>query len=105
MQCRHTTRFVLIYVSFLPLALWASLDWATIIVAPTIALLLAGIENIGVMIENPMKVMPMAAFCTVIHANVLGIGSAWAHGDEVSPSFDCPTPRCRLAADVHVVAD
>jgi Bestrophin, RFP-TM, chloride channel len=49
--CRHTTRFILFYVTFLPFALWKHLGWATLAVAPLITLLLSGIENIGVMIE------------------------------------------------------
>lgn len=39
---------LLVYVTFLPLALWPKLHWATLAVAPLIALLLCGIENIGV---------------------------------------------------------
>lgn len=74
---------MLMYVTFVPLALWASINWATLIVGPLTAFLLAGIENIGIMIENPMQILPMAAFCTVIHADVLGVASDWAHGDYV----------------------
>jgi hypothetical protein len=39
-RCRHTTRFILIYTAFLPLALWKDIEWATLAVAPTITLLL-----------------------------------------------------------------
>ena len=84
---RHTTRFVLVYIVFLPLALWRHLDYFTIAVAPLIAFLLAGIENIGVQIENPMRILPMAAYCATIQSNVMLVGGDWAAGNFVRP---CP---------------
>ena len=84
---RHTTRFILVYISFLPFALWRHLSWATLGVAPLISLLLCGIENIGVMIENPMRIMPMLGFCETIHADLLCVAGAWASGGYVRNSF------------------
>ena len=36
----HTTRFLLVYVLCLPLAMWPKLGWATVVVAPLATLLL-----------------------------------------------------------------
>jgi hypothetical protein len=45
--CRHTTRFILVYIVFLPFALWRQLGFVSLAVGPLVALLLCGIENIG----------------------------------------------------------
>jgi hypothetical protein len=39
-SCRHTTLFVIVYVAGLPLAMWPTLGWATVIVAPLTTFLL-----------------------------------------------------------------
>ena len=49
-------RFVLVYTTALPLALWSRIGWLTVFVAPLVAFLLIGIENIGNQIENPLLV-------------------------------------------------
>lgn len=103
---RHTTRFVLIYIVFLPLALWRHLNYYTIGVAPLITFLLAGIENIGVMIENPMRIMPMAAYCATIHGNVMFVGGDWAAGNFVRPPRSFATPgRAELGTFHHAALD
>jgi ion channel-forming bestrophin family protein len=60
---RHTSRFLLTYVLLAPLQLWPALGWATPAVAPAIAFLLLGVENIGVQIEEPFRVLPLDAIC------------------------------------------
>lgn len=49
--CRHTTRFITLYTCFMPLLLWGQFKWWTFAVASLITMLLAGIDNIGIMIE------------------------------------------------------
>ena len=39
------------------------LKWATLGIAPLIAFLLLGTENIGVQIEEPFRVLPLEAIC------------------------------------------
>lgn len=75
----------MLYLTFLPLALWEYLDWATLFVAPLIAFLLAGVESIGVNMENPMKRLPMATYCKILHSNILIAASSWAFGEPVRP--------------------
>ena len=40
--CRHTTRFIIWYVVFLPLGLWTYCTWTTLFIAPLITFMLAG---------------------------------------------------------------
>jgi len=56
---RHTSRFLVMYLTWLPFGLFAYLSWATIAVMPVLAFLLSGIENIGIHIEQPMMVLPV----------------------------------------------
>jgi predicted membrane chloride channel (bestrophin family) len=44
---RHTSRFIITYLTFLPFGLWAYTRWLTIPIMATVAFLLLGIENIG----------------------------------------------------------
>jgi hypothetical protein len=81
--CRHTTRFVMLYLTFLPLALWKHLHWGTLVATPMIAFLLAGIESIGMNMENPMKRLPMGTYCKILHSNILVAASNWAFGEPV----------------------
>ncbi|EFJ44936.1 hypothetical protein VOLCADRAFT_106175 [Volvox carteri f. nagariensis] len=60
---RHTSRFMLIYLTALPLALYDSCDWAVVPVTLVIAFLLLGIEDIGVQIEEPFSILPLPDIC------------------------------------------
>ncbi len=44
---RHTQRFLLTYLTFLPFALWPLYHWATLPVMAVLGFLLLGVENIG----------------------------------------------------------
>ena len=59
---RHTCRFVIIWLTILPYALWTRFGWATLFVAPAIALLLLGINEIGIDVEEPFSLLPLEAF-------------------------------------------
>lgn len=58
---RQTSRFLLIYLTFLPFSLTAYLSWASIGVMPVLVFLLVGIDNIGIKCENPMTTLPLPA--------------------------------------------
>lgn len=58
---RQTSRFLLIYLTFLPCSLVAYLSWASIGVMPVLVFLLVGIDNIGIKCENPMITLPIEA--------------------------------------------
>ncbi|PRW20392.1 UPF0187 chloroplastic [Chlorella sorokiniana] len=67
---RHTSRFMIIWLTLLPFALWDSVGWATVPLAVIVAFLLLGIEEIGVSIEEPFSILPLDALCDTIEANV-----------------------------------
>ena len=58
---RHTTRFVILWMTLLPYALWAKFEWATIVIAPLIGVLLLGINEIGIDVEEPFSLLPLEA--------------------------------------------
>ena len=73
------------YVALMPLALWPSCGYWTLVVAPLITFLLAGIENIGVQIENPYRSgqLAMYAYCATMQADCISVAGEWACGVEV----------------------
>ena len=56
---RHTSRFLIIWLTVLPFALYPKFGMATLAVAPVIALLLAGINEIGIDVEEPFSLLPL----------------------------------------------
>lgn len=70
---RHTSRFLVIYLSALPLGLWSGCHWATIPLAMVIAFLLLGIEEIGVQIEEPFGLLPLEDLCHEIEGDLFGM--------------------------------
>ena len=67
---RHTSRFVTLWCSLLPFALWPLTGMATAPATLFITYGLLGIEDIGVQIEEPFDVLPLRAYCNSIHASV-----------------------------------
>ena len=67
--CRQTSRFLLIWLSFLPWSLWNECQWLTIPVTGIICFLLLGIENVGIQVRDslahslllPVIVLPCAS--------------------------------------------
>lgn len=56
---RHTSRFLIVWLTVLPFAIFPKFGLATLLVAPMIALLLAGINEIGVDVEEPFSLLPL----------------------------------------------
>ncbi|KAJ9534421.1 hypothetical protein QJQ45_016111 [Haematococcus lacustris] len=91
---RHTSRFLLIWLTSLPFALWAPFHWGTIPISLLISMLLLGIDEIGVQIEEPFGVLPLDAICTraeldcrqVLNEQVLA--SQYVEGLRASPLDD-----------------
>eukprot|EP00962_Isochrysis_galbana_P021537 scaffold6354_cov126-Isochrysis_galbana.AAC.14 len=86
---RHTSRFLALFLIFLPFGLWPTMGdswnhWATVPAADVVAFFLLGIEEIGIQIEEPFSILPIEAFCN---------GAIAATIDELvsstrDPSFD-----------------
>lgn len=68
---RHTSRFVIVFITFLPFAFWEYLGWVTIPAAGTMTFLFVGIENIGVQIEEPYRSLPLRALARHCRDTVL----------------------------------
>jgi len=66
---RQTSRFLVLWLTCLPLALWGPCGWATIPIAVLIAFCMLGIEEIGVSIEEPFTHLSLDAICGTITAN------------------------------------
>lgn len=60
---RHTSRYLLLYLSLAPLVMWETSGWATVPLTALVAFLLLGTENIGAQIEEPFTVLPLGAIC------------------------------------------
>ncbi|PRW33726.1 UPF0187 chloroplastic [Chlorella sorokiniana] len=67
---RHTSRFMMIWLTLLPFTLWDSCHWAMLPIAGIVSFLLLGIEEIGVQIEEPFTILPLEVISRTIEGNV-----------------------------------
>eukprot|EP00584_Thalassiosira_punctigera_P024671 CAMPEP_0172549962 /NCGR_PEP_ID=MMETSP1067-20121228/23491_1 /TAXON_ID=265564 ORGANISM="Thalassiosira punctigera, Strain Tpunct2005C2" /NCGR_SAMPLE_ID=MMETSP1067 /ASSEMBLY_ACC=CAM_ASM_000444 /LENGTH=438 /DNA_ID=CAMNT_0013337411 /DNA_START=135 /DNA_END=1451 /DNA_ORIENTATION=+ len=79
---RHTARFLLTWLLFLPFALYEPFanSWNHIVMIPStvfISVCLFGIEELATQLEEPFTILPMQGFCDKIGANCDEIVS-WA---------------------------
>ncbi|KAK3273979.1 hypothetical protein CYMTET_17814 [Cymbomonas tetramitiformis] len=66
---RHTSRSLILWLTLLPMALVGDCGWLTIPIEAFIAMVLLGIEDIGVQIEEPFSILPLEAICKTVDAN------------------------------------
>ena len=57
---RHTSRLLLVWLLYLPVALWAEFGLQSLLVAPLLVIALFGVEEIGIELEEPGGIMPSA---------------------------------------------
>jgi len=92
---RHTSRFLVIYVSTLPLVLVGALRWVTLPVMLTVCWALFGILEIGNLVEEPftavvsstsvlMHLLPLTEVCRTIRRDVRSIAQYSAIGKNYS---------------------
>ncbi|PSC69999.1 low-CO2 inducible [Micractinium conductrix] len=67
---RHTSRFMMIWLTLLPFTLWDSCRWAMVPISLIVSFLLLGIEEIGVSIEEPFTILPLEVISRTIEGNV-----------------------------------
>eukprot|EP00571_Detonula_confervacea_P017838 CAMPEP_0172299284 /NCGR_PEP_ID=MMETSP1058-20130122/1641_1 /TAXON_ID=83371 /ORGANISM="Detonula confervacea, Strain CCMP 353" /LENGTH=435 /DNA_ID=CAMNT_0013008701 /DNA_START=37 /DNA_END=1344 /DNA_ORIENTATION=+ len=87
---RHTARFLLTWLIFLPLALYEPFanSWNHAVMIPATAFIsvcLFGIEELATQLEEPFTILPMQGFCDKIGANCDEIVS-WAGQGQDEPS-------------------
>ncbi|KAG1672053.1 hypothetical protein FOA52_008929 [Chlamydomonas sp. UWO 241] len=67
---RHTARFLFMWLSLLPFAIYHGChEWTTPVVMG-VAAVLCGIEEIGVQCEEPFGILPLAVICGRVEADV-----------------------------------
>eukprot|EP00887_Chlorella_sp_A99_P004675 scaffold4.g4675.t1 len=81
MPLAHTHRFLLVYITTLPFALWSTFHWATLPVMAVLSFLLLGVENIGIQIEEPFRVLPLDGISA---GTVRAVATMLSDRDEVS---------------------
>mmetsp|Transcript_49521 Transcript_49521/g.111360 ORF Transcript_49521/g.111360 Transcript_49521/m.111360 type:complete len:430 (-) Transcript_49521:272-1561(-) len=93
---RHTSRFLVLYTSTLPLVLVGALGWATLPVMLTISWALFGILEIGNIVEEPFTavadfdrraLLPLTEVCRTIRRDVRAI----AQFSQVARNYSVPT--------------
>lgn len=75
---RHTSRFMIIWLSLLPFSLWESCRWGIVPLSMLVSFLLLGIEEIGVQIEEPFGILPLEDICATIHSDVDELEGGWS---------------------------
>lgn len=63
---RHTSRFLVTWLTFLPFCTWQELGWATIPVTLMMGFFLLGIEEIGVQVEEPLSILALEYWSSVV---------------------------------------
>eukprot|EP00884_Botryococcus_braunii_P014331 jgi/Botrbrau1/2289/Bobra.101_2s0112.1 len=77
---RHTSRFLLLFLFCMPLQLWDTCHWGTVPATLLISFLLLGIDEIGVMIEEPFSILALDAICETAKKNLLEIAERQTWG-------------------------
>ena len=86
---RHTTRSLLVYLFAIPFALWPSAGWLTPVILFFISIILLGIEECGVQIEEPFAILPLTPLCESLAVDLemlraaagVGVGGdGWGEG-------------------------
>ncbi|KAI3424164.1 hypothetical protein D9Q98_009523 [Chlorella vulgaris] len=90
---RHTSRFMMIWLTLLPFTLWDSCGWASVPLSSIVAFLLLGIEEIGVSIEEPFSILPLESICDTIQGNVKELCSV--HGTHNGSHSPLQAPAAR----------
>lgn len=70
---RYTSRFLIMWLTFVPFTLWDTCGWATIFYTGITAFLLLSVDDIGVSIEEPFSVLPLEAISGTIERNINGM--------------------------------
>ncbi|KAI8464599.1 MAG: Bestrophin, RFP-TM, chloride channel-domain-containing protein [Monoraphidium minutum] len=81
---RHTSRFLIIWLTLLPFSLVGSCGLATIPLSIVIAFLLLGIEEIGVSIEEPFSILPLETISETALTNARELAAH--HGGGPAPA-------------------
>eukprot|EP00955_Chlamydomonas_euryale_P075493 362342-Chlamydomonas_euryale.AAC.8 len=68
---RHTARFLFIWLTLLPIAIYPNVGDFTAPIVVAIAAVLCGVEEIGVQCEEPFGILPLEVICGRVKADVM----------------------------------
>ena len=109
---RHTTRFLMIWLTLLPFALVGACGAATVPLCAVVGYLLLGVEEIGNTIEEPFSILPLETISGTILDNArelaaangaAGVVAAGAAGADALPAPAEAVVVAGLAATAAVV--
>uniref|UniRef100_A0A7S0S479 Bestrophin homolog n=1 Tax=Chlamydomonas leiostraca TaxID=1034604 RepID=A0A7S0S479_9CHLO len=95
---RHTSRFMIIWLCFLPLSLWDDCGWGVLPIEALVSFLLLGIEEIGVQIEEPFRRLPLDDLCADIERD---IGALAGSRDQVEGLVDAALGPAPAGSSEH----
>lgn len=95
---RHTTRCLILWLTVMPYALWGNLGWSTAVAAPLISFLLAGINEIGIDVEEPFSLLPLEAIADRARADCHEIVSMQVRSTALSGATHLSQHCRRIAA-------
>ncbi len=85
---RHTSRFLFMWTMFLPFALWDMFGfYGTVPASMVMAYVFLGIEDIGVVIEEPFEVLPMWRYAAAIEASCDGAARRGVESTTTKPAM------------------
>lgn len=73
---RMTSRFLMLWLALLPVALYQNLGWSCVPTEAFIAFCFMGIEEIGVQIEEPFSILALEAICGSVQDNCVAMVQA-----------------------------
>lgn len=68
---RHASRFLMMWLTLLPFALYPSMGWSTIFLVAMISTALLKIDEIGIQIEEPFSILPLDVISGRITTDVM----------------------------------
>lgn len=114
MYTRHTARFLLLWLLTVPMCLYAEFKliqqkWMVPVISFFHAIFLFGIEELGVQIEEPFSILPLANICSDIQRSgeemLEDAGVSWfPTKSSVSDKSDSVSPAQRIMRDDPIIS-
>ncbi|GLI62951.1 hypothetical protein VaNZ11_005805 [Volvox africanus] len=86
---RHTSRFLILWLLWLPLALWGKVGWCVVPVEAVMTYLLLGIDEIAIQMEEPFGILPLENMCEAVQQSVEQLSSMDHTVQDVVASYAC----------------
>ncbi|KAG2501956.1 hypothetical protein HYH03_000454 [Edaphochlamys debaryana] len=100
---RHTSRFLILWLLWLPIALWSKAGWCVVPVEAILCYLLLGIDEIAIQMEEPFGILPLENFCDAVQQSVEQVAGMDHVIADVISAYHC-NDTCGPAAPAGVAA-